>query len=101
MRVPMIRLAPHRLAQERAWTRDASMTGAGKASGFAIRREGAMMSRMTLKMKLGVGFGTLVVILAVMGVVGYRAVTQLVNISAEVDQFMLNKDLASGSGWRD
>ena len=54
-----------------------------------------MMSRMILKMKLGVGFGTLLLILAVMGAVGYRALTQLVAIADETDQLMIKKDLVS------
>lgn len=54
-----------------------------------------MMSRMSLKMKLGVGFGTLLVILALMGVVGYRALTQLVDAAHEVDQIMAKQDMAT------
>src|SRR5689334_18675024 len=62
---------------------------------IAIHLEETMMSRMSLKMKLGVGFGTLLVILAVMGVVGYRAVSQLVEIGGETEQLMVKKDMAS------
>ena len=52
------------------------------------------MSKMSLKMKLGVGFGTLLLILAVMGVVGYRAV-QLAETADETDQLLTQKDLTS------
>jgi hypothetical protein len=62
---------------------------------FAIHLEEMMMSRMSLKMKLGVGFGTLLVILALMGVVGYRALTQLVDAAHEVDQIMAKQDMAT------
>lgn len=62
---------------------------------FAIHLEEMMMSRMSLKMKLGVGFGTLLLILALMGVVGYRALTQLVDAAHEVDQIMAKQDMAT------
>jgi len=41
-----------------------------KVAEYAIRLEGAMMSRMTLHVKLGVGFGTLPVILARLSALG-------------------------------
>jgi methyl-accepting chemotaxis protein len=65
------------------------------ASRICDSLEEKKMSRMSLKMKLGVGFGTLLVILALMGVVGFRAVSQLVEASDEVDALMAKKDMAS------
>ncbi len=43
------------------------------------------MNKLSLKMKLGVGFGTLLVILAAMGIVAYRAVNKLSDLSDQVE----------------
>jgi methyl-accepting chemotaxis protein len=53
------------------------------------------MNKLTLKMKLGVGFGTLLLILIALGALGYTSTGQLANISSQVDQIMAKKDMAS------
>jgi methyl-accepting chemotaxis protein len=53
------------------------------------------MNRLSLKMKLGMGFGSLLLILAVMGIVAYNAVGALTEISGRVVTMMANKDMAS------
>jgi methyl-accepting chemotaxis protein len=53
------------------------------------------MNKLTLKMKLGLGFGTLLVILLISGVVAVSSVGQLADISARADQIMAKKDMAS------
>jgi hypothetical protein len=63
----MIRLARYQSTTD--WLRRAFEFAAGAwcEPDLAIHLEGTMMSKMSLKMKLGVGFGTLLVILALMG----------------------------------
>jgi methyl-accepting chemotaxis protein len=56
---------------------------------------GKLMSKLTLKMKLGLGFGSLLLILMVLGVVAYDSVGQLADISDQVDKIMAKKDMAS------
>ena len=46
-------------------------------------------------MKLGLGFGSLLLILMVLGVVAYDSVGQLADISDQVDKIMAKKDMAS------
>ena len=53
------------------------------------------MNKLTLKMKLGLGFGSLLLILMVLGVVAYDSVGQLADISDQVDKIMAKKDMAS------
>jgi methyl-accepting chemotaxis protein len=53
------------------------------------------MSKLTLKMKLAVGFGTLLLTLVVMGVMAYNSFGQLVDASARVDVVMVKKDMSS------
>jgi methyl-accepting chemotaxis protein len=53
------------------------------------------MNRLSLKMKLGAGFGSLLLILAVMGMVAYNAVGELTEISDRVVKMMTKKDMAS------
>ena len=53
------------------------------------------MNKLSLKTKLGVGFGSLLIILTAMGLVAYNAVGQLGQISERVDQIMTKKDMSS------
>ncbi len=53
------------------------------------------MNRLTLRMKLGMGFGGLLLILAAMGFVANSSVGQLADISARADQVMTRTYLAS------
>lgn len=53
------------------------------------------MRRLSLKMKLGVGFGGLLMILAALGMVAFNAVGELAQISNRVDAVMTTKDMAS------
>jgi len=53
------------------------------------------MSKMSLKMKMAVGFGVLLVILAVMGVVSYRSVQKLSELSELADKKANARFLAS------
>lgn len=43
------------------------------------------MSKLSLKMKLGVGFGTLLVIIAAVGIISYTSVQKLAEFAAQVD----------------
>lgn len=54
-----------------------------------------VMNSLSLKMKLGVGFGTLLLTLIAMGVLAYNSFGQLVNISGRVDLIMVKKDMSS------
>ena len=54
-----------------------------------------MMQKMSLKTKLAVGFGSLLIILTAMGVVAFKAVGQLAEISNRVDEIMTKKDMSS------
>jgi len=53
------------------------------------------MNRLSLKMKLGVGFGSLLLILAVLGTVAFNAVGELTEISGRVVRMMAKKDMAT------
>jgi len=53
------------------------------------------MNRLTLRMKLGLGFGSLLLILVAMGIVGYTSIGQLADISAQAGQIMTKTYLAS------
>jgi methyl-accepting chemotaxis protein len=53
------------------------------------------MNKLTLKMKLGLGFGSLLLILMVLGAVAYNAVGQFADISGQVNEIMAKKDMTS------
>jgi methyl-accepting chemotaxis protein len=53
------------------------------------------MKNLSLKMKLGVGFGTLLLTLVAMGLLAYHAFGELVDASQRVDSIMMKKDLSS------
>ena len=53
------------------------------------------MNKLTLKAKLGLGFGGLLLILIILGTVAYTSVGRLADISAQVDTIMAKKDMAS------
>jgi methyl-accepting chemotaxis protein len=53
------------------------------------------MSKLSIRLKLGICFGCLLLIIAVMGSVGYYSVNHLAALSHRVDQAMIKKDLAS------
>jgi methyl-accepting chemotaxis protein len=53
------------------------------------------MNRLSLKMKLGVGFGSVLLILAVTGMVAYNAVGKLNAISDQMAKMMAKKDMAT------
>jgi len=53
------------------------------------------MNKLSLRMKLGGGFGILLILLVATGFVAYNAVGQLADISNRVDEIMLKKDMAS------
>ncbi len=53
------------------------------------------MNRLSLKMKLGAGFGALLLILAAMGYAAYTSVGQLTEISNRVVLMMTKKDMSS------
>ena len=53
------------------------------------------MKRLSLKIKLGIGFGSLLLILLSMGIVAYQSVRELREISGRVVQMMAKKDMAS------
>jgi methyl-accepting chemotaxis protein len=59
------------------------------------RREAESMNQLTLKMKLGLGFGSLLLTLVAMGFVCYSSVGQLSDISARAEQIMTKTYLAS------
>ena len=44
------------------------------------------MNKLSLKMKLGVGFGTVLLILAILGLMAYRTVDKLVALSVQVEE---------------
>jgi methyl-accepting chemotaxis protein len=54
-----------------------------------------MLNKLSLKVKLGFGFGTLLVILVAMGFVAYNSAGQLADIASRVDDIMTKKDLSS------
>jgi methyl-accepting chemotaxis protein len=53
------------------------------------------MKNLSLKMKLGVGFGALLLTLVAMGLLAYHAFGQLVEVSQRVDLIMTKKDMSS------
>jgi methyl-accepting chemotaxis protein len=53
------------------------------------------MRKLTLKMKLGMGFGSLLLILVAMGFVANGTVSRLADLSGRVDGMMTKKDTAS------
>ena len=53
------------------------------------------MNNASLKMKLGLGFGSLLVFIVAMGVVAYNSVGQLADLSNQVDTTMTKKDMSS------
>jgi len=53
------------------------------------------MNKLSLKMKLGLGFGSLLLILVAMGFVANGSVSRLADISGRVDGMMTKKDTAS------
>lgn len=55
-----------------------------------------MISRMSLKMKLGVGFGVLLVIVAVLGFVSLRALKSLQSSASTVSASLEKKELIAG-----
>ena len=56
------------------------------------------MNKLSLKMKLGVGFGILLVIMVTMGVVSYRSVQKLGELSEQADQRANARFLATRIG---
>src|ERR1035438_8498596 len=57
--------------------------------------EEKQMNKLSLKIKLGIGFGSLLLILAAMGLVAYSSVGKLTEISDRVVLMMAKKDMAS------
>src|SRR5271154_6388264 len=53
------------------------------------------MKRLTLRMKLGVGFGSLLLILMAMGSVDYYSIGRLSDASRQVVEVMAEKDMSS------
>lgn len=53
------------------------------------------MHKLSLKMKLGVGFGTLLLTLIAMGLLAYHSFGRLVDLSERVDVIMMKKDMSS------
>jgi len=53
------------------------------------------VNRLTLKMKLGVGFGSLLLLLVAMGYLAYSSVGQLAEMSSRAEQIMTKTYLAS------
>jgi methyl-accepting chemotaxis protein len=53
------------------------------------------VNKISLKMKLGLGFGVLLLIIAVMGITSYTSVNKLSDLSDEVQKQMYNSQLAS------
>src|SRR6266851_1693801 len=56
---------------------------------------GAVMNRLSLKTKLGVGFGGLMIVLLAMGFVAYHSVGRMSEISAQVAHNLEEMDTAS------
>src|ERR1700730_10085568 len=57
--------------------------------------EGKNMNKLSLRMKLGLSSGNLLLFLAAMGYLAYNSVGQLAEITARADQVMVKTDLAS------
>jgi methyl-accepting chemotaxis protein len=53
------------------------------------------MNKLSLKMKLGLGFGSLLMFLMALGVVAYTSVGQLADVSKRADNIMTKKDMVS------
>ncbi len=53
------------------------------------------MRRLSLKMKLGMGFGGLLIVLGALGLVAYNAVGELAQISSGMDTVMTRKEMTS------
>ncbi len=53
------------------------------------------MDKLSLKTKLGGGFGGLLMIVMAMGIVAYHSVGQLAQVSSRVDEIATTKDMAS------
>jgi CHASE3 domain sensor protein len=56
------------------------------------------MNRLSLKMKLGVGFGVLLVLLTLMGYLSYSSAKNSIVLSSQVEDAMAMKDAAVDSG---
>ena len=52
------------------------------------------MNKLNLKMKLGLGFGVLLVLMMVLGICGYRSAVTADKLSEEVDKVANKKELA-------
>ena len=53
------------------------------------------MQRLSLKMKLALGFGGLWLIMVAMGIVDYNSVSKLANTSQQVDDMMSRKEISA------
>ncbi len=53
------------------------------------------MNKISLKMKLGLGFGVLLVIIAVMGTMSYHSLNKLSGLTDEISRQMLNAQIAT------
>jgi methyl-accepting chemotaxis protein len=53
------------------------------------------MRNSILKAKLGMGFGSVLIVLVAMGFVAYKSIAQMAEISERVDAVMVKKDMAS------
>ena len=53
------------------------------------------MNRLSLKLKLSLGFGALLLVLAAMAFVAYNSVGQLADMSQRADEIMVKKDMSS------
>src|SRR5208283_3635300 len=67
----------------------------GQCAQRTVRQRGMAMKKLSLTMKLGAGFGILLLILVIMGVVAFNAVGELTAISDRVVKMMAKKDMAS------
>ena len=56
------------------------------------------MNRMSLKMKLGVGFGALLVIISSMGIISYTAVGKIDDLGGEVNKQWVKKGYINAAG---
>ncbi len=53
------------------------------------------MHNLSLKVKLGLGFGGLLVVLLAMALIAYRSIDQIADISSKVESALVKKDMAS------
>src|SRR5271169_1281838 len=58
-------------------------------------QEGITVNKIGLTMKLGLGFGALLLIVAILGVIGYTSINRLSDLSDEVDREMYKKQLST------